>query len=265
MMRIGVFDSGIGGLSTLLTCLRYLPEAHFLFYGDTAHSPYGDKSPEQVRQWTEAAYDWFIRAGVDAVVLACNTATSAAVSPIREYADVPVIGIEPAIKKALTLYPEGRILLLATTMTVAGAKLEQLLTQLPDARQRVIPLACPGLAERIESQRTDWQQQVRQYLHRQVLPACTPDIQAIVLGCTHYCWISDWSSGLAGRAIPTLDGNDGVARQLCRRLDIPLQTDACPELPGAASIDFHFTAEAAAKTRVARLLLAAHGIRTQSS
>ncbi|WP_414040156.1 glutamate racemase [Acidithiobacillus sp. M4-SHS-6] len=263
MMRIGVFDSGIGGLSTLLACLRYLPKAHFLFYGDTAHSPYGDKSPGQVRQWTEVAYDWFIRAGVDAVVLACNTATSAAVTPIREYADVPVIGIEPAIKRALTLYPEGKILLLATAMTVAGAKLEQLLAQLPEARQRVQALACPGLAERIESQSADWQEQVQQYLQRRVLPACTADVQALVLGCTHYCWISDWTSGLAGRAIPTLDGNDGVARQLCRRLDIPLAAETCPALPGTASVDFHFTADSAAKIHIAQQLLAAYGIRIQ--
>ena len=80
-MRIGIFDSGIGGLSTLLACLRYLPDAHYLFYGDSAHAPYGDKSPAQVRQWTEEAYAWFIAARVEAVVLACNTATSAAVAP----------------------------------------------------------------------------------------------------------------------------------------------------------------------------------------
>ncbi len=261
-MRIGIFDSGLGGLSTLLSCLRYLPEAHFLFYGDTAHSPYGDKTPAAVRQWTEAAYAWFVREGVDAVVLACNTATSAAATPLREYANVPIIGIEPAIKKALMLYPEGKILLLATTMTVTGEKLQNLLGQLPDAAQRVQPLACPGLAERIESQAEDWQQQVQQYLQDHVLPACPVDTQAIVLGCTHYCWISDWKSGLAGRIIPTLDGNDGVARQLCRRLNVALGTDILPELPGDATINFHFTAAPTEKTQIARRLLHAHGVKT---
>ena len=261
-MRIGVFDSGLGGLSTLLSCLRYLPNSHFLFYGDSAHSPYGDKTASEVQQWTEDAYAWFVRQGVDAVVLACNTATSAAALPLREYADVPIIGIEPAIKKALMLYPEGSILLLATAMTVTGEKLRNLLTQLPDAEQRVQPLACPGLAERIESQSNDWQQQVQEYLHNHVLPFYSTETQVIVLGCTHYCWISNWVSELTGRNIPTLDGNDGVARQLCRRLDIQSLPDTPPDLPVEASIDFYFTAAAAEKTQTARRLLRAHGVKT---
>lgn len=113
-MRIGVFDSGLGGLSTLLACLRYLPSAEYRFFGDVAHAPYGDKDPQVVRRWTAEAYERFLAAGVDAVVLACNTATSAAAAPLREQSPVPILGLEPAIKKALDV-ESGPILLLATT------------------------------------------------------------------------------------------------------------------------------------------------------
>ncbi|MHB8114934.1 MAG: glutamate racemase [Acidithiobacillus ferrivorans] len=259
-MRIGIFDSGIGGLSTLLACLRHLPDAHYLFYGDSAHAPYGDKSPAQVRQWTEEAYAWFISAGVDAVVLACNTATSAAVAPLRERADVPIIGIEPAIRKALTDHPQGGILLLATSITVSGGKLRDLLDRLENGQERVRPLACSGLAEIIETQDTDWRARARHYLQLRVQPARTADISVVVLGCTHYCWINDLINDTLGGDIAVVDGNDGVARQLCRRLGVPIGTGTAPPLPRHARISLHFTADNGVKSRLARQLLAASGV-----
>lgn len=260
-MRIGIFDSGIGGLSTLLACLRYLPDAHYLFYGDSAHAPYGDKSPAQVRQWTEAAYAWFIAAGVDAVVLACNTATSAAVAPLRERADVPIIGIEPAIKKALEDHPQSEILLLATAVTVNGVKLQELLGRLEGGPERVRPLACSGLAEIVETQDAQWRERASRYLQAQVRPARTADIGAVVLGCTHYCWIDDLIHDTLGGDITVVDGNDGVARQLCRRLGVPIGTDTAPPLPCHARISLYFTADNDVKSHLARRLLAASGVR----
>ncbi|MBU2784613.1 MAG: glutamate racemase [Acidithiobacillus ferriphilus] len=259
-MRIGIFDSGIGGLSTLLACLRHLPDAHYLFYGDSAHAPYGDKSPTQVRQWTEEAYAWFISAGVDAVVLACNTATSAAVAPLRERADIPIIGIEPAIRKALTDHPQSGILLLATSITVNGEKLRNLLGRLENGQDRVRPLACSGLAEIIETQDTDWSARVRRYLQVRVQPARTADIGVVVLGCTHYCWINNLINDTLGGDIAVVDGNDGVARQLCRRLGVPIGADTAPSLPRHARISLYFTADNDVKSRLARQLLAASGV-----
>jgi len=263
-MRIGIFDSGIGGLSTLLSCLRYLPDAHYLFYGDSAHAPYGDKSPAQVREWTEAAYAWFIAAGVDAVVLACNTATSAAVAPLRECADVPIIGIEPAIRKALTEHPQGGVLLLATSITVGGEKLRNLLNLLENGQERVRPLACSGLAEIIEAQDADWRVRAGRYLQAQVRPARTADIGVVVLGCTHYCWIDDLIHDTLGGDITVVDGNEGVARQLCRRLGVPIGTDTAPPLPRHARISLYFTADNNVKSHLARQLLAASGVRMDS-
>ena len=264
-MRIGIFDSGLGGLSTLLACLRYLPDAHYLFYGDSAHAPYGDKSPAQVRQWTQAAYAWFIAAGVDAVVLACNTATSAAVAPLRERADVPVIGIEPAIKKALIDHPQGDILLLATAVTVKGVKLQELLNRLEGGQERVRPLACSGLAEIIETQDAEWHERVSRYLQVQVRPAQPQDTRAIVLGCTHYCWIGDLIHDVLGRDIAIVDGNDGVARQLCHRLGVPTEAGVVPPLPDHARISLHFTTDNPVKSPLARQLLAANGVRMDSN
>lgn len=264
-MRIGIFDSGIGGLSTLLACLRHLPDAHYLFYGDSAHAPYGDKSPAQVRRWTEAAYAWFITAGVDAVVLACNTATSAAVAPLRERADVPIIGIEPAIKKALEDHPQGEILLLATAVTVSGVKLQELLGRLEGGTERVRPLACSGLAEIIETHDAQWRERASRYLQAQVRPARSTDTRAVVLGCTHYCWIGDPIRDVLGRDIAVVDGNDGVARQLCHRLGVPTEAGVIPPLPGHARISLHFTADNDVKSPLARQLLAASGVRMDTN
>jgi len=255
-MRIGVFDSGIGGLSTLLACLRRLPDAEYLFYGDTANAPYGDKDPDAVLRLTRYAYDWFIAAGADAVVLACNSATSAAVAPLRERAQVPIIGIEPAVKKALDAHPEGGILLLATQLTVSGEKLRALLSRLPGASERVQAVACPGLMEIVESQGSSLDGSVRRYLERYLLPQLRETPRAVVLGCTHYCWVDTHIQAALGADVAIVDGNDGVARQLWRRLQLgPLPAQA-PALPRSARVHFHFTSDNAAKTQLATDLLA---------
>ena len=260
-MRIGVFDSGIGGLSTLLACLRRLPDAEYLFYGDTANAPYGDKDPDAVLRLTRYAYDWFIQAEANAVVLACNTATSAAVAPLRERAQVPIIGIEPAIKKALTLHPQGPVLLLATELTVSGSKLRDLLARLEDAEGRVQALACPGLAEMIEDQDRQGDQCIHDYLCRRVLPGLRVPPRAIVLGCTHYCWIGNALGQVFGPDVALVDGNDGVARQLLRRLQREDPPREAPELPPTARIHFHFTHDPVRKQAFATALLQEAGVR----
>ncbi len=237
-MRVGVFDSGLGGLTTWLACTRYLPTAEYFFFADTAHAPYGDRTAEEVCQYTRAAYAHFLELGVDALVIACNTATSAAVLPLRQQARMPVIGIEPAIKVALQ-ESEGEILLLATELTVRGSKLAQLLRD-RDGGGRVRALACPGWMEIIEEQAPDWRVRAQAYWCEHIEPALGA-AQALVLGCTHYCWlreeISAWSGGMA-----IYDGNDGVARQLYRLL---LQREPDSISTARAPLSLHFTATAA--------------------
>ncbi|MEL5848211.1 MAG: glutamate racemase [Candidatus Igneacidithiobacillus chanchocoensis] len=254
MLRVGVFDSGLGGLSTWLACARLLPEAEYFFFADTAHAPYGDRSADEVHQLTEAAYQHFSALGVDALVIACNTATSAAVAPLRQQAAMPVIGIEPAIKQALAASP-GEVLLLATELTVRGEKLARLRREW-DTEQRVRPLACSGLMEIVESQAADWRQQAAAYWQHHVAPGLGAS-QAIVLGCTHYCWLRDeirtWSGGL-----PIFDGNDGVARQLYRLLH--RQEPGSPGvLPGELVLRLRASAAATEKRAAARQLLRGSG------
>ncbi|WP_308387491.1 glutamate racemase [Acidithiobacillus sp. AMEEHan] len=257
-MRIGVFDSGLGGLSTWLACTRYLPDAEYFFFADTVNAPYGDRSAVEVQAFTEDAYRRFLQLDVDALVIACNTATSAAAAPLRQYASMPIIGIEPAIKVALQ-ESRGEVLLLATELTVRGAKLDKLL-QLCDPERRVRALACPGWMEIIEGQQADWRERASEYWQEKIA-AHARNATALVLGCTHYCWLRDeisvWS---AGNAI--FDGNDGVARQLYRLL-------LRREPPAAAShtdlLTLHFAASADAdqKMAAAQRLLQGAGVRAR--
>lgn len=260
-MRIGVFDSGLGGLSTLVACLRRLPDAEYLFFGDTANAPYGDRSAADVVRWTQAGYDWLVAEGVDAVVLACNTATSAAAVPVRERARVPVIGIEPALKGAVTAHSEGPILLLATTMTAQGGKLAALLERLGAESRRIRTLACPGLMEIIETGGAAADGEAAAWLRRHIVPAVTQAPAAIVLGCTHYCLVPQAMRTVFGHDVPLVDGNDGVARQLHYRLFGDRPEGPPPPLPTIhARVRLHFTDRAAEKRALARALLERQGV-----
>jgi len=260
-VRIGVFDSGLGGLSTLVACLRYLPEAEYFFFGDVANAPYGDKEPAAVRRWTAEAYRRFLALGVDAVVLACNSATSAAAAPLRAQSPVPILGLEPAIKKALAV-ETGPVLLLATTLTVTGAKLQRLLEDIDPAR-RVEALACPGLMEIIEEQRPNWRALAQSYWRERLEPRATQlRAKALVLGCTHYCWLEDDFRQWLGPDGRVYDGNDGLARHLWRRLR-GTEAPTPGELPARARIRLDFSADAQRKRKIARDWLASRGVQAQ--
>ncbi len=263
-MRIGIFDSGIGGLTTLVACLRYLPDEEYFFFADNANAPYGDRDPGQVRYWTEKAYEQFLAKSVDAVVLACNSATSAAAGTLREHSrKVPVIGIEPAIKKALAA-GDGRILLLATELTARGQKLQKLLQGLPGGTDRVDVLACPGLAEIVERQDHQWRKQAGQYWQQHVARAIGAEIRGIVLGCTHYCWLVGDIEQWTGSGCQVFDGNDGVARQLYRQVmgrEAPLPG----KLPARVRLHFSFSDIAQEKKSLVVRLLASHGMTVEDT
>ena len=143
-MKIGFFDSGIGGLSVLHHALKKLPHEQFLYYADSRHVPYGEKTEAEIAAYADAAIDFLLDEGVKAIVLACNTATSAAGETIRKRYPVPIIGMEPAVKKALETYGKGRILVAATSVTVKGEKLQLLIGRV-DTRHVVDLLALPKL------------------------------------------------------------------------------------------------------------------------
>ena len=212
---IGVFDSGVGGISILKKLRDYLPDEDFFYYGDSANAPYGEKSEKEVLSLSQNLARRMIERGAKAVVIACNTATSAAAAAIREsYRDIPIVGIEPAIKPAAMKLSHGKILVMATPMTLQREKY-RILAQRFDREADLIPLACPGLATRIEKGNLEGEDLY--LMLKQLLGEYTGKVDGVVLGCTHYPFIKKHLKNILGD-IPFFDGADGTARELVRRL-----------------------------------------------
>lgn len=216
-LPIGFFDSGLGGLSVLREAVRIMPQEDYIYFGDSANAPYGTKTPDEIRSLSLACAGTLYRQGIKALVVACNTATSAAINSLREvYTSIPVIGIEPALKPAVTIGGHPRVIVMATPLTVKGNKMHELLGRYARDAE-VIPLACPGLMEFVEDGSLD-SPEVRTYLRDLLLPHLEKPVDAIVLGCTHYPFLRKTIREIAGDGIRILDGGEGTARQLRRRL-----------------------------------------------
>jgi len=214
---IAVFDSGVGGISVLRHLLHYLPGERFLYYGDSANAPYGSRTTEEVRQLTLAAAKKLTSEyPVKALVIACNTATAAAVKQVREaYPNLIVIGIEPALKVAADHFPGGRIGVMATEVTLREEKFDLLLHRF-DENCTIAKIPAPGLVQLIEAGKVDTEE--TEQLLRQILKEYIGKLDALVLGCTHYPFASKAISRvLAGQTV-LLEGGDGTARETLRRL-----------------------------------------------
>ena len=211
---IAVFDSGVGGISVLRELVRVMPGENYLYFGDSANAPYGTKTPEQVRQLTLDAAEQLLDRGIKALVIACNTATAAAIDDLREkYPDRIITGIEPAIKPAVKRFPTGRIGIMATPVTLKENKLARQLACFPDAN--LIPIPAPGLVELVESGRADSPETVA--LLQALLKDHIGKLDALVLGCTHYPFAANAIRQVMGD-IPLFDGGYGTARQTQKRL-----------------------------------------------
>lgn len=214
---IGVFDSGLGGASVLQQMIRIMPEEEFMYYGDSLNAPYGTKSIEEVRELTIIRVEHLLKRHAKGIVVACNTATSAAVSELRKrYPDVPLVGIEPAIKPAALQHPGGRIVVMATPMTLRQEKFRNLVKQYED-EANFVPLPCPGLMEFVERGETN-SDKLRRYLTELFWSVQDEPIDAIVLGCTHYPFVREMISEVAGEDIAIYDGALGTAKEMQRRL-----------------------------------------------
>ena len=182
---VAFFDSGLGGISVLRETVRLLPQENYLYYGDSLHAPYGVKSEAQIQALSLAAAEHLVSAGAKAIVVACNTATSAAIGLLRQvYPDIPVIGTEPALKPAVEKYPGGRILVMATPMTIKQEKFQALKHQFDD-RAQIIGLPCEGLMEFVERGELRGSA-VEAYLTEKLAPYLREPVDGIVLGCTHF-------------------------------------------------------------------------------
>lgn len=214
---IGFFDSGLGGISVLRQTRKLLPGEDYLYFGDSLHAPYGVRPLEEVQQLTIKAAEDLVDRGVKALVLACNTATSAAAALLRErWPELTIIGIEPALKPAVERHPGGRVLVLATAMTLSEQKFHDL-WQLYDDRAEIVPIPCSGLMEFVERGEMDGEA-VEAYLLEKLEPFSKVAVDAVVLGCTHYPFLTPVIRRLMGRRPEILDGGEGVARQLQRLL-----------------------------------------------
>ncbi|WP_368239272.1 glutamate racemase [Clostridium tertium] len=214
---IGFFDSGVGGLSVMKEAIQVMPNENYIYFGDSKNAPYGVKSVEEVRDLTFKAVEFLLNKGVKGIAIACNTATSAAVADLRKvYPDLPLVGIEPALKPAVELNKDGNILIMATSMTLKEEKFNRLMSRYKD-RASIIPVPCPGLVEFIESGKLDGKE-VEEYLFEKMNTYNGGKIASIVLGCTHYPFIKDTLVKIIGKDITIIDGGLGTAKELRRRL-----------------------------------------------
>lgn len=213
---IAVFDSGVGGISVLKELISLMPGENYLYFGDSANAPYGRKTTEEVRLLTLKNAEMLLQRGVKALVVACNTATSAAIDVLREtFPDAIILGIEPALKPAITRFPTGSIGIMATDVTLREKKLQQLIDRF-DAAQ-VERISAPGLVELIEQGKAD-SQEAESFL-RLVLAPYVGKLDALVLGCTHYPFVKNTISKILGEDTLLFDGSAGTARQARRCLE----------------------------------------------
>ena len=229
---IAVFDSGVGGISVLRHLMRHLPGERFLYYGDSANAPYGSRTTEEVRQLTlAAAKKLTTEYPIKALVIACNTATAAAVIQVREtYPDLIVIGIEPALKVAADHFPGGRIGVMATEVTLREEKFDILLHRF-DEDCTITKIPAPGLVQLIEAGKVDAEE--TDALLKEILADHIGNLDALVLGCTHYPFAAKAISRVLGNQTVLLEGGDGTARETRRRL---AEADLLEEGPGEVRI-----------------------------
>ncbi len=215
---IGVFDSGLGGLSVLRKCMKVMPYESFIYYGDSLHAPYGTKPVKVVRERAFAVTDFLIGQNVKGLVVACNTATTAAVRIMREkYPDLPLVGIEPAIKPAALFHAGSVVLVMATPVTLSEEKFKRLKSQYERVAQ-IMDVPCEGLMEYIEQGILDGPE-LEQYLRDKLAPYPMERVGAIVLGCTHYPFIRETLQEIVGERIDIIDGSEGTAKEIKRRID----------------------------------------------
>ena len=215
---IAVFDSGVGGISVLRHLVRILPGERFVYYGDSANAPYGSRSTQEVRALTLAAVDKLLAEyPLKALVIACNTATAAAVNDVRAaHPELIVVGIEPALKVAADHFPGGRVGVLATEVTLREEKFDTLLHRF-DENVTIYKIPAPGLVELVEHGKVDAPE--TEALLRKVLGPYLGKLDAVVLGCTHYPFARSAIRRVLGDDVVLLDGGEGTARETRRRLE----------------------------------------------
>lgn len=255
-LPIAVFDSGVGGISVLKEAVKIMPNEDFYFFGDSKNAPYGTKTTDEVRKLTLGHVNDFLNMGIKGLCIACNTATSAAVRVLRGmYPDLPIVGIEPAVKPAATFMVHPSVLVMATPMTIHGGKLRHLIDKF-GADADIHLLSCPGLMEFVESGRTEdplFIPFLESLLYEYSInnPNRTK-IDAVVTGCTHYPFAAKEILSVLGPDVRLFDGGEGTARELKRRLAV---ADLLRDTSHKGTVTFEMSAGGDAKLKLCRRLL----------
>lgn len=214
---IGIFDSGVGGLSVMREIREELPHEDLLYAADSGHAPYGDKPAAFVEQRALAMTDFLVQQNAKAIVVACNTATGVAVDALRARWTLPIIAVEPAIKPAVSLTKSGVVGVLATSQTIASMKFAKLVDRF-GGNIEILAQACPGLAEQVERGQPA-SDATRVLVEQYVAPLLHKGADTLVLGCTHYPFVIEAIRSVAGPQVEIIDPARAVAKEVRRRLE----------------------------------------------
>lgn len=247
---IGVFDSGVGGLSVLRAARAELPQENFIYFADSGFAPYGDKSDAYVIERSERIGAWFVAQGAKAIVVACNTATAIAVQTLRTKFDLPIVGVEPGLKPAAAATKTGKVGVFATAATLASRRYADLLAriQLDGLGVQFVPAVGRGwveLVERGELQSAAANERVADV----AAPLAQQGCDTVVLGCTHYPFLAN-AIRLAAPAAAIIDTAPAIARELARRIATSIRND----VPGEP-LRIFTSGDTAVTERVARAML----------
>ncbi len=215
---IGIFDSGVGGLSVLRAIRAQMPEESVLYFGDQEHIPYGPRPMEQIRDFSEAITRFLLEQNAKLIVVACNTASAAALKYLREkFPDIPFVGMEPAVKPAAEQTHTGRVGVIATPATFQGALYASVVERFASGVE-LLQDTCPGLVQEIERGNLEGRE-TRDILENALVPMLSRDIDTVVLGCTHYPFVSPLIQQIVGENVRVIDPAPAVAKQIRRVLE----------------------------------------------
>lgn len=215
---IGFFDSGVGGISVLREARLLLPHEDFIYYADSAYCPYGIRTPGEIVARSVKICDFLVEQGCKALVVACNTASVAGLDTYRERYTIPIIGMEPAVKPATSVSKNGKVGILATSVTLAGDRFSSLLQRFQNGSD-VYSQPCPGLVEIVETGEHNTPEAI-ELLKKYLQPLLDNDVDTIVLGCTHYPFLKDTVKNLVGSQVIVIDSGEAVAKQILRVLTV---------------------------------------------
>jgi len=226
---IGIFDSGIGGITVLKEIRNQLPEHNFIYIADSAFTPYGEKTTEQIIERSVLITQKLIEQGCSIIVVACNTATALAVDHLREKFSVPIVAMEPAVKPGVKKSAKKKVGILATSMTLASRRYMDLLERFATDTE-VIEQPCPGLVEQVEAMAIETEK-TGQLLYQYINPLVQKGIDTIVLGCTHYPFLKQKIIEITGEDIEIIDTAKAVTEELKRKIE----SSGMPDKTGSAN------------------------------